>query len=70
MGHILNLAVKLLLFGGKISELSIEQQECVEGLLSEQVEDTGEKRVREWWARGVVGKLHNIVVFIRWTPQH
>ena len=68
MGHILNLAVKLLLFNGNVSALGKELQEIVADVQEDSPRRT-EARKREWRARGVVGRLHNIVIYIRGSIQ-
>ena len=67
LGHILNLAVKVLLFGGNVAALEKEMEDFEDEDVDTNDNDSGE--ARKWRARGVVGKLHNIVIFIRWSPQ-
>jgi hypothetical protein len=62
-GHIMNLVVKGLLFGPKASKLEKERQEGEDSDVYEQ------KQTLRWRALGAVGKGHNIVKFIRVSPQ-
>ena len=32
-------------------------------------ESEGDQNAQKWHARRVMGKLHNIVIFIRWGPE-
>jgi hypothetical protein len=68
LGHILNLAVKLLLFNGNVTAVNKELQE----IIIEIQKDNGnvnEAKKKAWRARGVVGRLHNIIVYIRGSNQ-
>ena len=56
MGHIINLTVQAFLFDDDDSEISISLQP------TEAEKDT-------WRAKGALGKLHNIVVFVQRSPQ-
>jgi hypothetical protein len=61
-GHVVNLAAKAFLFGNDPEAFEVET--VVAGLLQQ------EKKALEAWRRlGPVGKLHNIVTYIRKTPQ-
>ena len=61
-GHILNLAAKAFLFG-KDPEGFDEMIITHRALAREQAE------LQEWRKNGPIGKLHNVVVFIRRSPQ-
>ena len=61
-GHILNLTAKAFLFGAEAN--SFELQSEAFHLLGQQQED-----LQHWRRKGPVGKLHNIVKFIRASPQ-
>src|SRR5437762_5046288 len=67
LGHILNLAVKVLLFGSNVAALEMEMEDFEDEDVDTNDNDSGE--ARKWRARGVVRKLHNIVIFIRWSVQ-
>lgn len=58
LGHIVNLCARALLIG-KESKKTLQKLESV----------TGEESENMWRDRGPVGKLHNIIKYIRWTPQ-
>ena len=62
IGHILNLVVKGLLFG-KDAEAFENEVQTVYKLQQE------ERELELWRKRGPIGKLHNVVVFIRRSPQ-
>ena len=61
-GHVLNLVARAFLYGEDFEAFEAESQ--VLDLLSRQEED-----LRHWRKKGPVGKLHNIVKFIRSSPQ-
>ncbi|KAF6784156.1 transposase-like protein [Colletotrichum musicola] len=61
-GHILNLVSKAFLFGKDAD--SFERQSDAYRLLQQDEED-----LRHWRKQGPIGKLHNIVKFIRSSPQ-
>jgi hypothetical protein len=61
-GHILNLVAQSFLYGEDAA--SFELQSEAYGLLQQVEED-----LEHWRAKGPVGKLHNIVKFIRASPQ-
>jgi hypothetical protein len=67
LGHIINLAAKSFLFGKNV--------EAFEGSLSElgEGEDLGSEGMqaaqKAWREKGPIGKFHNVVVFIRSSPQ-
>ena len=61
-GHVLNLVARAFLYGEDFETFEAESQ--VYGLLSRQEED-----LRHWRKKGPVGKLHNVVKFIRSSPQ-
>lgn len=58
LGHVVNLCARALLIG-KESKKTLRR---LEGF-------TGKESEGMWRARGPVGKLHNIIKYIRWTPQ-
>jgi hypothetical protein len=62
IGHVLNLVVKGLLFGKDAAAFETEVQ-TVHELQQE------ERELELWRKRGPIGKLHNVVVFIRRSPQ-
>ena len=68
LGHILNLTVKVLLFGGNVTALEREDFKD-EDMDKNDDESEEDQNARKWCVRRVVGKLHNIVIFIRWSPQ-
>lgn len=61
-GHILNLVAKAFLFGDDASAFELE---------SDHLELLGEydRALQHWRRKGPIGKLHNIVKFIRASPQ-
>ncbi|KEY70678.1 hypothetical protein S7711_10324, partial [Stachybotrys chartarum IBT 7711] len=61
-GHILNLAARAFLYGEDFEAFEAESQ--VFNLLGRHEED-----LRHWRKKGPVGKLHNVVKFIRSSPQ-
>uniref|UniRef100_A0A0D2YDU0 AC transposase n=1 Tax=Fusarium oxysporum (strain Fo5176) TaxID=660025 RepID=A0A0D2YDU0_FUSOF len=61
-GHILNLVAQAFLYGDDAA--SFELQSEAYGMLERVEED-----LEHWRAKGPVGKLHNIVKFIRASPQ-
>ncbi|RYC80249.1 hypothetical protein BFJ63_vAg16870 [Fusarium oxysporum f. sp. narcissi] len=61
-GHILNLVAQAFLYGDDAA--SFELQSEAYGMLERVEED-----LEHWRAKGPVGKLHNIVEFIRASPQ-
>ena len=60
-GHIVNLVVKALLFG---KDAEAFERETINAA---QIEDDF-KQLRAWRKKGPVGKIHNIVTHIRYTP--
>jgi hypothetical protein len=67
MGHIINLIVKKILFG---TAVDVEIGEDAVDRAAEADEINKEKqRIKEWRAKGPMGKLHNIVTHIRRSPQ-
>lgn len=66
LGHVINLAVKLLLWNGKNTDLGKDLQEVVDVVQELHGSDNCQKaKIKEWRARGVVGRLHNIITHIR-----
>ncbi|RKK80768.1 hypothetical protein BFJ71_g15816 [Fusarium oxysporum] len=61
-GHILNLVARAFLYGEDFEAFEAESQ--VFDLLGRREDD-----VRHWRKKGPVGKLHNVVKFIRSSPQ-
>ena len=62
LGHIINLGAKAFLFGPDPNAFEKEVE------ISQRYEE--EKKEREIWRkRGPIGKLHNIIAYIRNTPQ-
>jgi hypothetical protein len=60
-GHIVNLAAKAFLFGEEAEAFELE----VDSYVQLQQE---EKELRAWRKLGPIGKLHNVVTYIRKTP--
>ena len=61
-GHIVNLAAKAFLFGNDLE--AFEAKTTVAALMQQ------EKKALEAWRKlGLVGKLYNVVIYIRKTPQ-
>ena len=63
--HEMQIAVKGLLFGPKVKEL--EEYPATVGVTDEEKHEYAKKK---WRSFGAVGKLHNIVKYIRGSPQH
>lgn len=61
-GHILNLVAKAFLYGDDADAFELDGDHL------EQLDDQ-ERALRHWRRKGPVGKLHNIVRFIRASPQ-
>ncbi len=61
-GHIVNLAAKAFLFGEEADAFELE----VDSYTQRQLE---EKELKAWRKLGPIGKLHNVVTYIRRTPQ-
>jgi hypothetical protein len=55
-GHIINLAVMEFLMGKRPPTIDTYR-------------GPSEEEIEQWRKRGVIGKLHNIVVYITWNPQ-
>jgi hypothetical protein len=62
--HEMQIAVKGLLFGPKVKEL--EEYPATAGVTEEEKREYATKK---WRAFGAVGKLHNVVKYIRGSPQ-
>ena len=62
LGHILNLAAKAILFGDNTDVF--EKDITTAALLNDE-----KAALRHWRSKGALGKLHNVVVYIRVTPQ-
>ena len=62
-GHIMNLVVKALLFGPNVSKLEKERRD------GEDITTYERQQTLRWRALGAIGKSHNIVKFIRVSPQ-
>ena len=60
LAHTMNLAMKLLLFNGNVAAISKELQEIVAEVHGGQAK----ARRRAWQACGVVGRLHNIILYV------
>ena len=60
--HVLNLGAKAFLFGQETEAFEAE-------ITLHQTLEDGIKELQLWQKRGAVGKLHNIITFIRCTPQ-
>jgi hypothetical protein len=70
LGHIINLAVKLLLFNGNVGDLGKEIKQIMADIQENVPAHLREARIKAWRARGVVGKLHNIIVYIWGSTIH
>jgi hypothetical protein len=68
LGHIINLVAKAFLFGK-----SVEAFELATGSINEDTAfvdpEAMKKAQKAWREKGAIGKLHNIIVFIRSSPQ-
>lgn len=61
-GHILNLVARAFLFSKDAESFELESDiNCIRGL--------AEQDVDHWRAKGPIGKLHNMIKFIRSSPQ-
>jgi hypothetical protein len=69
LGHIINLAIKLLLFNGNLTESSNDFKLVVAEVQEDVPTPLKNARIKEWRARGVVGRLHNVVLYIRASTQ-
>jgi hypothetical protein len=69
LGHIINLTAKTFLFGlnANAFERKMINSEKIEFENKKKCEKEEEK-LRKWRAKGFIGKLHNIIVYIRNTP--
>jgi len=61
-GHIVNLVVRAFLFGKDVDAFEIESRKRQD--LNEEAAE-----LEAWRRKGSIGKLHNIVVFVRKSPQ-
>ncbi|PNP50095.1 hypothetical protein FNYG_15977 [Fusarium nygamai] len=61
-GHVLNLVARAFLFGKDAESFELESD--INGMRGLQEQD-----LRRWRSKGPIGKLHNIVKFIRSSPQ-
>jgi hypothetical protein len=68
LGHIINLVAKAFLFGTNIKAFEAETGTVDEDLAPPDSEAM-KKAQRSWREKGVIRKLHNIVVFVRASPQ-
>src|SRR5438046_2183303 len=64
LGHVINLATKAFLFGGEAEACEVEVD-----LYTQRQLDLEKKELKAWRKLGPIGKLHNIVTYIRKTPQ-
>ena len=69
LGHIINLVIKLLLFNGNLTKLSKKLQQVVMKVQEDVPARLRNARIKEWRARGVVGRLHNVILYIRASTQ-
>ena len=67
LGHIINLAAKAFIFGKNVAAF----EAVVDAVNDTTPQDSPAMRAaqNEWRKRGALGKLHNVVVFIRVSPQ-
>jgi len=61
-GHVLNLVAKAFLFGADADAFELEDEANI-------ALDREQERLEAWRRKGAIGKLHNIVVFIRASTQ-
>lgn len=61
-GHVLNLVARVFLFGKDADSFELESD--ING-----IRGLPEQDLRHWRSKGPIGKLHNIVKFIRSSPQ-
>ena len=65
-GHVINLAAKAFLFGDDPDAFEVE----IDNLKKMKLEVKHEQELlRLWRKRGCVGKLHNLIIWIRRSPQ-
>jgi hypothetical protein len=67
LGHIINLAAKAFIFSKGVT--AFEASVNAAGESAEFDSDSMQQAQAEWRQRGAIGKFHNIVVFIRSSPQ-
>jgi hypothetical protein len=67
LGYIINLIVKAFLFGTNIKAFKAETGTVNKDLAPPDLEAM-KKAQRSWREKGVIRKLHNIVVFVRASP--
>jgi hypothetical protein len=67
LGHIINLAAKAFIFGDNVGAF----ESVVDAVNDATPQDSPAMRAaqNEWRKKGALGKLHNVVVFIRVSPQ-
>jgi hypothetical protein len=63
LGHVINLAAQAFLLGSQSQE-TLDQLGLVDGRRD------FEAMAKIWRKQGALGRLHNIVKYIRMTPQH
>lgn len=68
LGHTLNLAAKAFLFGRDVEAFE-KVADALDDMKLQLSETEILKAQDEWRTKGAVGKLHNIIVFIRKNPQ-
>ena len=61
-GHVLNLVAKAFLFGTDANAFELEDE-------ANTTLEREQERLKAWRKKGPVGKLHNIIVFIRASTQ-
>jgi hypothetical protein len=70
LGHIINLVVKHLLFGQKAFNMDKNKERGKDKGKEKTLEAQLKEEAAEWRALGAVGQLHNIITWVRRTPQH
>ena len=71
LGHIINLSAKVFLFGinADAFEREVVNDEQINIEDENEREKEQEKRLKKWRVKGPIGKLHNVIIYIRNTPQ-
>lgn len=67
MGHIINLVAKAFLHGDDCD--AFLNDDAVDTALAVRNDDILRRQQARWRAKGPVGKFHNLVVYIRASPQ-
>jgi hypothetical protein len=67
IGHVINLAAKAFIFGQDVKAFEADVEGVDDSVPIES--DKMKKAQQAWRLKGPIGKLHNIIVFIRSSPQ-